>query len=177
MMMLKGTDMSDIIIDPNFVGKVQSESVPPTIEGVEIMPVKANVDDRQNLMVYLKASDPIYAGFSQSYVTITQRGVVKAWHYHLHQTDIWFVASGKIKVGLFDARKDSSTCGVANTILMGGGNNITLKIPPGVFHGYLSLCEECVLINTTNQPYNPKDEYRAEWDDPRFGYVWDVENR
>ena len=103
--------------------------------------------------------------------------MVKAWHYHLHQTDIWFVASGKIKVGLFDARQDSPTRGVANTVIMGGGNSITLKIPPGVFHGYVSLCEENVLINTTNQPYSTEDEYRAPWDDPRFGYSWDVENR
>ena len=68
--------MSDVTIDPNFAGKVQTGTKTPAIDGVEIMPVKANVDDRQNLMVYLKASDPVFAGFAQSYVTITQRG---AW--------------------------------------------------------------------------------------------------
>lgn len=169
--------MSDVTIDPRFAGEAPVRSEIPTIQGVVIAQVKENVDDRQRLSVYLKASDPFFPGFAQSYVTITQRGVVKAWHYHLRQTDVWFVPSGKIKVGLFDARKNSPTCGVTNAITMGGGNNVTLVIPPGVFHGYLTLAEQSILINTTNRPYDLQDEYRAPWDDPRLNFVWEVENR
>ncbi len=164
-------------IDPKYAGRRQEVAQIPTIEGVVVHPLKVNVDDRQALTVFLKATDPTFAGFSQSYVTVTHSGVVKAWHYHLMQTDVWFVARGKIKVGLFDARQDSPTNGVANTYIMGGGNEIALAIPPGVFHGYLTLEDDSILINTTNQPYNPDDEYRAPWDDPRFGFTWDVENR
>ena len=169
--------MAEVEIDPKYAG---DRPVAPTvrpIEGVVVAPVRANVDDRQSLSVYLKASDPFFPGFAQSYVTATHRGVVKAWHYHLKQTDVWFVAAGKIKAGLFDARDGSPTRGVANTLVMGGGNNVTLVIPPGVFHGYLTLSDEAILVNTTNRPYDPADEYRAPWDDPRFGFVWEVENR
>jgi len=169
--------MAEVIIDPRFAGEVPTRPATQLIHGVVVAQIRANVDDRQSLSVYLKSSDPFYQGFAQSYVTITTRGVVKAWHYHLHQTDIWYVPSGKIKVGLFDARQDSPTCGMSNAILMGGGSNITLVIPPGVFHGYLTLTEESILINTTNQPYNPQDEFRAEWNDPRLTFVWEVENR
>lgn len=164
-------------IDPRYAGEVPVRSESKTIEGVVISPIRENVDDRQRLSVYLKASDPFFPGFAQSYVTITERGIVKAWHYHLKQTDVWFVPWGKVKVGLFDARQGSRTCGVANGVVMGGGNNVTLVIPPGVFHGYLTLTEHAILINTTSEPYDPQDEYRAAWDDPRFGFVWDVENR
>jgi dTDP-4-dehydrorhamnose 3,5-epimerase len=169
--------MSEIVIDPRFAGErpVRPESKP--IHGVVVAPISENVDDRQSLSVYLKASDPFFPGFAQSYVTITQRGVVKAWHYHLKQTDVWFVPWGKIKAGLFDARNGSPTCGVANTLVMGGGSSVALVIPPGVFHGYLTLAEQAILINTTNRPYDPADEFRAPWDDSRFGFVWQVENR
>ena len=169
--------MSEIVIDRALAGAVQGSTDVPSIEGVIAHPVKANVDDRQVLMVYLKASDPFFDTFAQSYVSITAKGVVKAWHYHLNQTDVWFVPHGKIKVGLFDARRDSPTAGVANAIIMGGGNNISLVIPPGVYHGYLSLTDPSVLINTTNRPYDPADEYRAAWDDSRFGFAWEIENR
>jgi dTDP-4-dehydrorhamnose 3,5-epimerase len=169
--------MTDIAIDARFEGAPQRPAKAPRIDGVVIHPVKANVDDRQNLMVYLKATDPTYTGFGQSYVTITSVGVVKAWHYHLKQTDVWFVPHGKIKVGLFDAREDSPTCGVANTVIMGGGNDVSLSIPPGVFHGYMTIDDQSILINTTNKPYDPHDEYRAEWDDPRLDFSWGIENR
>ncbi len=176
--------MADETIDPRYAGcpqkhagSSQKPNAPRPIEGVVITSIKENVDDRQSLSVYLKASDPFFAGFGQSYVTKTGRGVVKAWHYHLRQTDVWYVAVGKIKVCLFDARKVSPTCGVANEVIMGGGANVTLAIPPGVFHGYLTLTEEAVLINTTNAAYDPSDEYRADWNDPRLPFVWEVVNR
>ncbi len=164
-------------IDPRFAGETPSPKKQPQIAGVVITPLTTNVDDRQRLTVYLKASDPHFRGFAQSYVSISSQGVVKAWHYHLKQTDIWYVPAGKIKVGLFDARSDSPTNGVANEVIMGGGNEITLAIPPGVFHGYVALSPEAVLINTTDQPYDPTDEFRAAWDDPRFGFNWGIENR
>jgi dTDP-4-dehydrorhamnose 3,5-epimerase len=168
---------SKIVITSQFEGSVQQPEKSTPIEGVLINPVAVRVDDRQSLAVYLKSSDESYRGFAQSYISTTMQGVVKAWHYHLKQTDIWYVAAGKIKVGLFDAREDSPTCGIANSVIMGGGNSVTLSIPPGVFHGYVSLSSEAVLINTTDQPYDPTDEYRVAWDDHRFGFSWDVENR
>lgn len=164
-------------IDPRFAGETPSMKNPPRIDGVIITPLTANVDDRQRLTVYLKASDTHFRGFAQSYVSISSQGVVKAWHYHLKQTDIWYVASGKIKVGLFDARADSPTNGIVNEVIMGGGDEIALTIPPGVFHGYVALTSEAMLINTTDQPYDTKDEFRAAWDDPRFGFNWGIENR
>jgi dTDP-4-dehydrorhamnose 3,5-epimerase len=173
----EGHAMPDITIDSRFAGKTATPDRPPAISGVIVARITENADDRQVLSVFLKATDPFFSGFQQSYVTKTSRGVVKAWHYHLKQTDVWFVASGKIKVGLFDAREGSPTCGVANTVVMGTGANVTLVIPPGVFHGYITLSEESVLINTTNCPYSPDDEFRAPWDDPQFGFTWEVENR
>ena len=169
--------MAEKMIDTRFTGAQLKPAKKQTIHGVVVTSIKENVDDRQSLSVYLKADDPFFAGFGQSYVTRTARGVVKAWHYHLRQTDIWYVATGKIKVGLFDARKESPTCGIANTMVMGGGANVTLAIPPGVFLGYATISEECTLINTTNVAYAPSDEYRVEWNDPRLPFDWGVENR
>jgi len=167
----------NIGIDHRFEGHKQSAGKTQLIHGVLMHGVKDNVDDRQSLRVYLKASDECFKGFAQSYVAISAKGIVKAWHYHKLQTDIWFCPWGKIKVGLFDARSDSPTKGTANSLILGGGNNVTLAIPPGVYHGYVALSDEAMLINTTNKPYNPDDEFRAPWNDPRFGFDWAVENR
>lgn len=166
-----------VSIDPRYAGVTPRVEKPPRIVGVTVTPLTTNVDDRQRLTVFLKESDKFFRGFAQSYVSISSHGVVKAWHYHLKQTDIWYVPMGKIKVGLFDARSDSPTNGVANELIMGGGNEVTLAIPPGVLHGYVALTHEAVLINTTDQPYDTSDEYRVAWNDPRFSFNWEIENR
>ncbi|MDP6125272.1 MAG: dTDP-4-dehydrorhamnose 3,5-epimerase family protein [Candidatus Latescibacteria bacterium] len=164
-------------IDDSYQGAMARSEPEPDIDGVVIQPVSHHVDDRQDLLVYLKESDPFFGGFAQSYIAVTDRGVVKAWHYHLAQTDIWFVPHGKIKVGLFDARADSKTCGVVKTVVMSETQPATLVIPPGVYHGYMTLSVHSILINTTNQPYDPGDEYRLSWDDARIDFDWGVKNR
>ena len=164
-------------IHESYLGASAQPERQPSIEGVVIEPVSHHVDDRQDLLVYLKASDPFFKGFAQSYVAVTDQGVVKAWHYHLAQTDIWFVPQGKIKVGLFDARADSATCGVTMGFVMSEIDPATLVIPPGVYHGYATLSSKSILINTTNQPYDPGDEYRLSWNDQRIDFDWGVENR
>jgi len=169
--------MGNVKIAKGYAGEARRQDKRQPIEGVAVSEQKPNIDDRQTLIVYLRSSDPYFAGFSQSYVAICERGVVKAWHYHLKQTDLWFVPYGKIKVGLFDSREGSPTSGVVNEIIMGGGMEITLSIPPGVYHGYVTLSDMSILINTTNQPYDPSDEYRIPWDDKRIPFDWDILNR
>ena len=169
--------MGNVKISKGYTGEVDNKTKGKLIEGVVVAEQKGNIDDRQTLIVYLRDSDPYFAGFSQSYVAVCERDVVKAWHYHLKQTDMWFVPQGKIKVGLFDAREDSTTTGVVNEVIMGGGRSVTLIIPPGVFHGYITLSDQSVLINTTNQSYDPSDEYRISWDDVRIPFDWGIQNR
>ena len=169
--------MENVKISKEYVGKAEYQSKGKLIEGVIVAEQKQNVDDRQTLVVYLRDSDSYFAGFSQSYVAICDRNVVKAWHYHLKQTDMWFVPHGKIKVGLFDAREDSPTAGIVNEVMMGSGRSVTLTIPPGIFHGYVTLSDLSILINTTNQPYDPSDEYRIPWNDGRIPFDWGISNR
>ena len=166
---------ADITIDPAFQGTAQHDEKTPLIDGVVVSPVTQNVDDRQNLMVYLKESDPFYKGFAQSYVSVTAEGVVKAWHYHLKQTDIWFVPHGKIKVGLFDARKDSPTYKEINDFTINLENPILVKIPRLVYHGFKCVGDkEAIVINTPTLPYNPDepDEYRLNAFKNDIPYDW-----
>jgi dTDP-4-dehydrorhamnose 3,5-epimerase-like enzyme len=44
---------------------------------------------------------------------------IKAFHYHLHQTDCWTPAMGLLQVALVDLRVGSPTFGVRNTIYAG----------------------------------------------------------
>ena len=105
------------------------------IDGVEIKQLHPSVDDRGFVMEMLRSDDPIFEAFGQSYVALNYPGVIRAWHYHKEQTDLWVCAKGMIKVGLYDAREGSPTKGEIQTVCMGEHNYVLLKIPVGVYHG------------------------------------------
>ncbi len=147
------------------------------IDGIVIKQLKPHADERGYLMEMLRADDPVFETFGQSYVALNYPGVIRAWHYHKLQTDLWVCVKGMIKVGLYDAREGSPTEGEAQAIYMGKNNNILLKIPIGVYHGYKTIgVEPSLLINFPTKPYNPSepDEYRAPFDSPAIPFDWNI---
>jgi dTDP-4-dehydrorhamnose 3,5-epimerase len=148
------------------------------IEGVECKPLQVHLDDRGSFMEILREDDPFFTRFGQSSYTITYPGVVKAWHYHAIQDDLWFVVSGMAQVGLHDLREGSPTRGRTEVFYLGDQNRALLLIPRGVAHGYRVLGSEPMgLVYYTTHVYNPRDELRRPWNDPEIGLSWTTVNR
>jgi dTDP-4-dehydrorhamnose 3,5-epimerase len=148
------------------------------IQGVECKPLKVLSDDRGAFMELLREDDPFFTRFGQSNFSITYPGVVKAWHWHRRQDDLWFVVAGMAQVGLYDLREDSPTHGHTHVLYMGDYNRVLLFIPRGVAHGYRVLGPApMTLIYYTTQTYDPTDELRLAWDDPSIGFDWTTQNR
>ncbi len=155
-------------------------SEPKYIDGVMIKPLKVIPDERGRLMEMLRSDDEIFMKFGQAYITTAYPGVVKAWHYHKVQVDHWVVIKGMAKVVLYDSREDSSTKGAVNEFFMGEKNQILLRIPAGVYHGYKCIGEEEVyIINfpTEVYHYDQPDEYRTPAHDNDFPYDWTRKDR
>ncbi|GFP23902.1 dTDP-4-dehydrorhamnose 3,5-epimerase, partial [Candidatus Hakubella thermalkaliphila] len=106
------------------------------IDGVKIKKLRVIPDERGFLMEMLRSDDEIFEKFGQVYVTAGYPGVVKGWHYHRKQTDYFTVVKGMAKVVLYDGREGSPTHGEINEFFMGDMNQILLKIPPLVMHGF-----------------------------------------
>ena len=106
--------------------------------------------------------------------------MIKAFHYHELQDDLWFFPSGNAQVVLHDLREDSTTKGETNVFYMGEDDPMLLVIPTGVAHGYRVLGNEpAVIMYFTTMSYDPKnpDEKRIPWDDPSIGFDWTTKNR
>lgn len=147
------------------------------ISGVSIIPLRANVDERGYLMEILRESDAHFTHFAQVYVSKSHVGVVRAWHYHAKQTDIWCVVNGKIKAVMYDLREDSPTNGEVQEVYMGDDSRVALVIPIGVAHGYKAIGEApALLLNFTDRLYDrdQPDEYRIPWNSPDVPYNWDI---
>ena len=149
------------------------------IHGVELKPLIRHADERGYLAELLRADEPIYTRFGQANLTLTYPGVVKAWHYHKLQDDLWACVSGMIRAGLYDLREGSPTYRQTQEVYLGEYNPILLKIPAGVAHGYKVVGNQpALLIYFVTTPYNREqpDEYRIPWDSPDIPFDWSLQN-
>ncbi len=145
------------------------------IDGVAARRAKVIPDERGRLGEIMRADDPWFEQFGQVYFTTTYPGVVKAWHFHKKQTDHFYVLKGTIKVGLYDDRKESPTHGIVNQIYLGEHCPGLLRIPPGVQHGWMCVCDtEAYILNIVSQMYNysEPDEFRTHPHDNHIPYDW-----
>lgn len=147
------------------------------IEGIEIKQLKRHADERGYLMEMLREDDDIFAHFGQTYVALNYPGVIRGWHYHKKQDDLWVCVKGMIKAVVYDSREGSPTFGEVNEFFMGDNNPILLKIPVSTMHGYKTIgAEPSLLVNFPTHPYNREepDEYREPYDSQKIPYDWDI---
>lgn len=138
------------------------------------------VDDRGLFMEVLRDDDNLLKKFGQFSMSLTYPGVIKAFHYHKIQDDLWFFPTGNSQVVLSDIREDSPTKGETNVFYMGEYNPILLYIPAGVAHGYRVLGNTPAIITyVTTESYQSAqpDEYRIPWDSLEIGFNWETQNR
>ncbi len=103
---------------------------------------------------------------------------IKALHFHFEQTDFWAPVQGLIQVVLCDLRMDSRTHGAVNTLYLGLLRPWTLKIPPGVGHGYKVVGQEpATLVYLTDRFHNPEDEGRLPYDHAFLNYDWELQHK
>jgi len=147
------------------------------IDGVKVKQLKVIPDERGFVMEILRCDDDVYEKFGQTYITTCYPGVIKGWHYHKIQTDHFTCIRGMVKVVLYDDREKSLTKGEINEFFMGEKNNVLLKIPRGVLHGFKTIGDEtAVILNIPTEPYNREnpDEYRIPYFSEDIPYNWDI---
>lgn len=150
------------------------------IEGVVIKELVKHVDDRGFFMEILRDDDELLSRFGQASMSVAYPGVIKAFHYHKRQDDLWFFPRGNVQVVLHDMREDSHTNDNTDIYYMGEDNPILLLIPKMVAHGYRVLgTTPAFIVYFTTESYqrDKPDEFRISWDDPQIGFDWETRNR
>lgn len=150
------------------------------IEGVKVKKLVRHPDDRGFFQEILRDDDGLLQRFGQASMSKTYPGVIKAFHYHERQDDLWFFPVGNAQVVLHDLRPQSPTHGQTDVYYMGEDNPILLLIPKGVAHGYRTLGNTpAVIIYFTTRSYNPADpdEKRLPYNDPGIGFDWTTKMR
>ena len=152
------------------------------IAGVRVQPLTLFPDDRGYFLEVQRFGRGLAADFpaatSQVSAALNFACTVKAFHYHLHQTDCWTPVTGMLQVALVDLRLGSDTFGKRNTLYVGALRPWQILIPPGVAHGYKVIGgAESLLVYMTDRFYNPQDEGRIPYDDPSINYDWETQRK
>jgi len=96
---------------------------PQLIDGVRIEPVALWPDDRGYFLEVQRLGKGLAAAFPHASTQISAAynypGSIKAFHYHLRQTDCWAPVVGLLQVALVDLRLGSATYGARNTLYLG----------------------------------------------------------
>jgi dTDP-4-dehydrorhamnose 3,5-epimerase len=161
---------------------ITSPQSPRLIDGVKAAPVPLWPDDRGYFMEVLRIGHGLAGGFdpatTQVSSALSYSGTIKAFHFHLHQTDCWQPVMGMFQVALVDLRVDSPTYGARNTLYLGSLRTWQLIIPPGVGHGYKVIGPDpAMLVYVTDKFYNPDDEGRIAYNDPGIHYDWEIQHK
>jgi dTDP-4-dehydrorhamnose 3,5-epimerase len=157
------------------VFQVQSYAPAGAIEGVEVVELRRHHDDGGSMTELARLVDgrvPALAGFTIRQVNYSEvePGIVKAYHVHLRQTDIWYVPpADRILVVLLDVRQGSRTAGARMRLTLGAGASRLVRVPPGVAHGARNLASTTGrIIYFTDVHFSAEpaecDEGRLPWD-------------
>ena len=168
---------------PKGIGSlIVSPASPDLIDGVRVEPMTLWPDDRGYFLEVQRMSRGLAAHFpadsTQISAAFNYPDTIKAFHYHLDQTDCWTPVMGMLQVALVDLRLGSRTYGARNTIYVGALRSWQILIPPGVGHGYKVIGSgPALLIYMTDRFYNPKDEGRIPYNHPAINYDWETQHK
>jgi len=155
--------------------EVQSYAPAVAIDGVQLLDLKRHTDDGGSLTELGRLAEGRLAGLAgftvrQINYSEIEPGVIKAFHLHTRQTDVWFAPpSDRLLIVLLDVREGSRTEGARMRFMLGNGASRLLAIPPGVAHGVRNVgAATGRVIYFVDVQFSPDpascDEGRLPWD-------------
>ena len=144
------------------------------INGIKITPLKQIVDERGKIMHMIRNDSKIFEKFGEIYFSTVNPGFVKAWHLHKENTLNYVCIKGKVKLVLFDDRKDSLTTGQHQELILSPEDYFLVTIPPFIWNGFKGLSDsDSIIANCMTLPHNEKEMVRKDPSDKSFNYKWD----
>ena len=83
---------------------------------------------------------------------------------------------GKILDYVIDLRKNSKTFGETYKIILSEKNNLSLYVPTGFAHSYLTLDKENIVYYKLSNYYAPKFESGIFWNDKKLKITLPIKN-
>lgn len=143
------------------------------IEGVKITKLKILSDHRGSVLTMLRSDSKVYESFGEIYFSTIFFNSIKAWHFHKKAVLNYACIKGKVKLTLYDDRKNSKSFGKYDEYILTPKEYFLITIPPLIWSGFKGLYQqESIIANCINLPHDEKEMIRKEHDDKYFKYNW-----
>jgi dTDP-4-dehydrorhamnose 3,5-epimerase len=142
------------------------------IHDANIIDLTVREDDRGYLFEIIHKSDEFVSGKGQEIRQVYVVGdrienIIRAFHKHDELHDWFCIVKGSAKFVLVDDRKDSPTYKEFDIVVCSDRTSKLLVVPSGVYHGWMSLEPDTIMVSTASHEYNREkpDEYRVPPDE------------
>lgn len=112
---------------------------------------------------------------AEEFYSISRQHVIRGMHFQLPPHDhkkLVYCIQGRVLDVLLDLRRASPTFGRFASAELSADNHCQFLIPEGLAHGFLSLCEDSIMIYKTSTVHAPSHDHGILWDS--FGFDWGV---
>ncbi len=142
-------------------------------KGLLLIKGKSHKDNRGYLReIYLEKM--INKKFIFQIVSKSKKNVLRGLHFQFvnPQGKYLSVIKGKIFDVMVDLRSKSKTFGKTFSIILSDKNCMSVYIPEGFAHGFLSLEKENIISYNCTNYRNIKSEVTIKWDDKKLNIKW-----
>ncbi len=148
--------------------------IQPLIAGLGIHALGQISDERGTVLHMIRNDSQDFHGFGECYFSEIRPGAVKAWKFHLNQTQNLAVPAGKVRLVVFDDREGSDTRGQLQALELGRPDNyFRVTIPPRLWYGFACVSPELALLaNFANIPHDPAESITLPVGEARIPYQW-----
>lgn len=140
--------------------------------GVKRIQSLVHHDDRGRFVAAMNFQDFDLGGFKPvaQNISVSHAGVLRGLHAQVpHQAKLVRCISGRIIDFVVDSRPDSPTFGEHLSVIL-DDPRVSLLVPRGLLHGFISLSPNSVVEYHVDNPYNPEHQIRVNWDS--CGILW-----
>ena len=144
--------------------------------GLKIIKLKKNKDKRGYLTETFRKEKIYDKNLIFDYSVFSKKNVIRGFHfqYKYPQAKYITVLKGKILDCVVDLRKNSKTFGKTFKIILSEQNSLSLYVPSGFAHSYLTLDKKNLVYYKLSNYYSPKFENGIVWNDKDLKVKWPI---
>ncbi len=153
------------------------------LEGLIIVKPQVFGDERGYFLEMYKESEfkanGIVVDFIQDNLSFSTRGVLRGLHYQEAphgQAKLVRCLEGEIYDVAVDIRPGSPTFGQHFGINLSDINNISVFVPAGFAHGFLTLSDTALMAYKCSNEYNYQADRGILWNDPDLNIQWPLQD-
>lgn len=150
------------------------------IAGAWLVALEPRGDERGSFARSFCTSEFVQHGLETGYVQqnvsrSARKGTLRGMHFQLGahaEAKLIRCATGAVYDVLIDIRPASPTYGKWFGAELSGDNHVQMYAPPGVAHGFITLCDDVEVTYLVSRAYAPGQEGGLRYNDPAFEIDW-----